>query len=298
VSIVSFYNRPGRDFWPLRSFRKWVSICLSLAALVVGPKFAFAGGVSPTITLPGALSSEYFGLNYANNIATSATVGVLNYSGGPGCGGTCTATTELGADPTVSLNVNEVAFEGAGGGYAEAELAYYVEYYVPGGATTQSYPVTLSAVDTLDVFSGSTAQAYLGLGLAGTSTGDFNNFEPDTPFLVNETDCQNGCSTGVANYQAPAAFPTSTPVQLIENTPYFVQFWVTINPGTNNSPDSAMIDPSFSTTATAGTLIFSPGVGGAAPPTVPEPSTWVMTLLGFFGLAYAAYRRSAQSACA
>ena len=35
----------------------------------------------------------------------------------------------------------------------------------------------------------------------------------------------------------------------------------------------------------------SPGVGT---PTVPEPSTWAMMLLGFAGLGYAARRRSAR----
>jgi len=37
-------------------------------------------------------------------------------------------------------------------------------------------------------------------------------------------------------------------------------------------------------------------VGGtvATSPTVPEPSTWAMMLLGFMGLGYAAFRRSGK----
>jgi hypothetical protein len=37
---------------------------------------------------------------------------------------------------------------------------------------------------------------------------------------------------------------------------------------------------------------------GAAPPSVPEPSTWTMIILGFAGLGYAAYRRGALAALA
>src|SRR4029077_11870352 len=44
---------------------------------------ASASGVT---VLPNAVSYEYFGLNFAINIATSSSVGTLNYTGDPGCG--------------------------------------------------------------------------------------------------------------------------------------------------------------------------------------------------------------------
>jgi PEP-CTERM motif-containing protein len=40
---------------------------------------------------------------------------------------------------------------------------------------------------------------------------------------------------------------------------------------------------------------FTLDVGGVIPPTVPEPSTWAMMLLGFAGLGYAAVRRRVKS---
>jgi hypothetical protein len=82
-----------------------------------------------------------------------------------------------------------------------------------------------------------------------------------------------------------------------ENTPYFLEFWVAINPEPDGAQNSALIDPILTSNSAAGTLIFSPGVG-ATTPTVPEPSTWVMVLMGFAGLGYAARRRRASAALA
>jgi hypothetical protein len=235
------------------------------------------------IVLPGALSYEYFGLNFAVNIDTSNSVGVLNYGGHPGCGGVCTATTALGSIPTAAVNVNEVAFDTAGGGYAEAELAYYVEYLNAPG----TYTVDLHTTDHLSV-SGSlaNAQAYLGFGPAGSDPTSFNNF---SSIAYQDTDCAVACSTGVANYTSPAPLPGTESVQMIEGKPYELQIWVTINPGTTGTPLSASVDPYFTSTVPGGTFVFSPGVTNFAP-AVPEPATWILTLIGFAAFA-AFYRR-------
>jgi hypothetical protein len=251
-------------------------------------------------TLPGAQSYEYFGLNFARNQDSSTTFGTLNYGSfvdpqnpagvGPGCGGTCTATTALGADPSTSLNLNEVSYFATSLGHAEANVAYYVEYFVPGGATTASFPVTLTANDALSIAAGDRGQAFLGFGLAppgfalsNKSGGAFTSFS-----LVDDTDCVNGCP--VSSLLSPAPLPAAQSLDLVENTLYLLEFWVSINPSPDGAQNSAMIDPIITTKATAGTLIFSPGVGGATP-SVPEPSTWAMILIGFAGLGYAAYRR-------
>src|SRR5215216_4516881 len=91
------------------------------SALLVGA----ATGPANAVVLPDAVSYEYFGLNFAQNIVTSNAVGTLNYTGGPGCGGTCTATTQLGASPSVSATVNEVSFFSTGGGGVIVSLGYY-----------------------------------------------------------------------------------------------------------------------------------------------------------------------------
>jgi len=228
--------------------------------------------------LPDAVSYEYFGFNFANNIATSNSVGTLDYTGGPGCGGACTATTALGS---VSLNANEVVYQNTSGGFAQAELTYYVQYdNAPG-----NYAVNLHANDALSVDSGSRAQAYLAFGPAVPPSSP-----PGTPlfqsYLVNETDCVNGCATGIANYLSPTPFPSVTAVQMAANTPYLVQIWVTINPAPNGVPLSASTDATFSTSATGGTFIFSP---------VPEPTTGLLVMLGVLGLAVSR-RRTGVSA--
>jgi PEP-CTERM motif len=282
----SYLNSAGSR-WRARTFR---SAAIS-AAMFAAPSVAIAAGVSPTITLPDAVSYEY--VSVVGNDYTSSLIGALSESGF-GCNTTCTATTALGADPSASVSVNQVTYEGTSGGYDEAILGYYVEYYVPGGATTASYPVTLNATDILSISSGgSRGQAYLAFGLAGNDYGSISNFAPDVAGLVNETDCQPttlACASFVGNDVTVGPFPAETSLELKENTPYFLEFWVEIFPHATGLTSTATIDPTFTSSATAGTLIFSPGIGR----TVPEPSTWTMMLLGFAGLGYAAYRRGRQ----
>ena len=270
----------------------WLERCRSsLFGIVAMAAFLGASvgeaGASGVTVLPNAVSYEYFGLNFAINIATSSSVGTLNYTGSPGCGGTCTATTSLGSDPSVSLNVNEITFQNTSGGFAEAELGYYVEYV----NTPGTYTVVLHSGDTLSVpFSPSfpsAGQAYLGFGPAGSDTTSINNFNQ---IIFQDTDCVDGCRTGVGNFLSPMPLPTNQSVQMVANTPYFVQTWVTINPAPSGLQLSGMVDPTF-TTNTGGTFIFSPGITGVGP-SVPEPATWVTMLLGFAGLGFLGYRKA------
>src|SRR5437899_11778228 len=82
------------------------------SALLMGAS-ALPASATP---LPNAVSYEYFGLNYANNIVTSNTVGTLDYTGLTGCGGTCSATTQLGSSPSrqqwmrsISISIGQAA---------------------------------------------------------------------------------------------------------------------------------------------------------------------------------------------
>jgi hypothetical protein len=84
-------------------------------------------------------------------------------------------------------------------------------------------------------------------------------------------------------------------LNLVENTPYLLEFWVAIYPTADGSPNSAMIDPIVTSAATAGTLIFSADVGSTTPG-VPEPSTWALMLLGVAGLSFAGYRKARTAA--
>ena len=51
--------------------------------------------------------------------------------------------------------------------------------------------------------------------------------------------------------------------------------------------------PSFQATANSGAIFTTgPTSGGGGQPTVPEPSTWAMMLIGFAELGFAAFRRA------
>jgi PEP-CTERM motif len=56
------------------------------------------------------------------------------------------------------------------------------------------------------------------------------------------------------------------------------------------------IDPAFLAANPGYTLVFSPGF--VVSPSVPEPSTWAMLLVGFAGLGYAGWRRGRRAAAA
>jgi hypothetical protein len=262
--------------------RRAAAVGGSVVALVL------AAGVSHAAVeqLPAVQSQsyEYFGLNYANNVSQSATLGTLNYNGQPGCNpaGTCSATTSLGASPSASATVNEVVYQGGQGGYVEAELSYFVEdVNAPG-----TYSVTLHASDS---FAGDysqleigpsqvqSGQAYLAVGI-GTL-----NAEGESPtfssYLVNETDCITRCSTGVANYLNPTPFPATQTIMMQANTPYLVNEWVVIHPWSTPGQLSAFVDSSFN----AG----GPGMPGG----IPELSTWAMMLVGFAGLGLLGWRK-------
>jgi hypothetical protein len=264
---------------------------LAVAATVtLGAGTAHAVSVTPTVILPGAISYQYFGFNFAENIETSSSVGVLDYGGQPGCGGTCVATTALGANPFVSLNVDEIAYEATGGGYAQAELSYSVEYVDPGAAADTMVNVVLHANDS---FSANIAaypgyaegQTYIAIGAEGGEPGFISNFGS---YIYQDTDCVNYCQEGVANYLSPAPIPANVPLSILANTPYLVLLSAEISPGTTGVQLQDAVDPTFSTSATGGYFAFSPGVTSGA---IPEPATWAMMLVGLGGLGAAVRAR-------
>jgi hypothetical protein len=158
-----------RAFSPGRTV---VRLLGTLAAFLFSAQLnaAYATTVDSTSILPNAISYAYFGLNFAVNIKESHTVGTLNYTGQPGCGGDCHATTTLGSSPSVSATVNEVVFDNTSGGVVQARLGYYVAYLNSPG----TYGVNLHAIDTLSAPDGRAISAGLKFGPAdralGTST--------------------------------------------------------------------------------------------------------------------------------
>jgi hypothetical protein len=255
------------------------------SALLLAGANAHAVTVVPTTRLPDAVSYEYFGLNYASNVSTSNVIGTFNYGGKPGCAGNCTATTALGPDPSVSLSVAELPYNGASGGFSQAQLFYYVEY---DNSMAGNYLIDLAAHDFLPSIAPdgeASAQAYLAFGRAAQP---FDPFHPHfLSTLVSETDCASRCQQGVGNYLSPSPFPAVISVEMTANVAYLVELDVWIYADSIGTQYDAWIDPTFSTKATGGSFAFSPGVTSA----VPEPAGAGALLAGVVGLAAVAAKR-------
>ena len=247
---------------------------LALSSYLACLIFGLIAGPLAAANLPDAVSYQYFGLNYANNIRTSNTVGTLSYTSLAGCGSVCSATSLLGVSPSVSATESEVIFDiyRTGGGAVQSSLGYYMEFLAAAGV----YDITLHALDSLSAPDGSAISASLRLGLAGSSINSLNNFDS---VLFQEADCVNGCPS--PGFAIPTgSFTPNNQVQILANTLYFVQMDLIIRAQPTGVQVAGLIDPTFST-ASAGQFVFSSGVLGQTVTAVPEPSTWAMMLLGF-----------------
>jgi hypothetical protein len=217
-------------------------------------------------------------LNFADNIQTRDTVGTLNYGGQPGCGGNCIATTALGSSPSVSAKVNEVTFEHTSGGVVEAKLGYYVGYL---NASPGSYNVNLHATESLSSPNGAGASAYLGFGPASTDASRFNNFASVT---FQEADCTTGCPAPGFAFPDTGAFVADHLVSMDANTLYYVELHLLFSPTDDNVEISGLIDPTFSTTASGGQFVFSPGVFSVSSTPIPAALPLFASGLGGLGL--------------
>jgi len=251
---------------------------------VFGPMFAgsllVAGAAcAGTITPEDAVSYEYFGLNYADNIQTSSVLGALNYSSGAGCGGACVATTSLGVDPSAAVLLDEVPFEGASGGYATAIVGFF---FVPSTSGTVSLhsAATLTANSGLD---GPDSQAVVMVGQAGDEVSPYLlDFAADVPLLFQDTDCSNYCASGVANYTSPLPLPSDQNLNVVGGVQYYVYESIYVGQATNAGPLTVEADPSITSDTSGLTLAFSPGIAS----TVPEPSIFDMIAIGCCALGF------------
>jgi hypothetical protein len=286
--VLSLFN----DRWSaVMTITRLANLAIAAATILsaaIGP----ASATTPLPTLPDAVSYERFGLNSLANVQTSSAVGTLDYTGQPGCGGICEATTQLGSDPSVSAENSEVVFDGMAFGEVQASLGYYVEYLNAPG----TYPVDIHAVDTLSSPDGSSMASHLQFGIAGPNTTALNNFS-STAF--EEAHCLNGCTQGFT-VPTGSPFTPDNVVEMVANTPYFLETDVFFRPQPTGVEISGSVDPMFSTDVLGGEFIFSPGVlgSGALSGGLPEPATWTMLLFGFAGIGFLTQRRKARRAAA
>ncbi len=197
-------------------------------------------------------------------------------------GGSATATATSGLTPlpyiSASSSTNSTALAQAVGA---SWLTYWGEVEGPDGPPV-TVDVALSATTSNGV-----AYAFI------------TNSDGATLFYGAATTTTPACS-----YEGVTCPPSFNVTTSFENAPNEL-FEVEIGAGAGNNEttgitsSSAHIDPYFflpPSEAGVYTLDLSSGVGNAPIATIPEPSVWIMTMLGFAGLGVAAARRSRRAA--
>jgi len=133
--------------------------------------------------------------------------------------------------------------------------------------------------------------AGLKFGQADSSPGNFNDFASTT---FEEGACVNRCpAPGFAIPTAP--FVPDHLLTMTANTLYFIQLDLLMNPGPSNVEISGLIDPTFSTSASGGTFVFSPGVLSSVA-TTPIPASLPLFMSAIGGLGLIGWRRRHRQA--
>jgi hypothetical protein len=255
-----------------------------------------AGGITITnqtlsVSTTGSLAgSGIFSTAGTNNFGLTGS-GIVISSGDAAQDGTTGAfisgvTTDFGTNASASQTtlLNQVA-SAPSGWHDVTELTVT---FTAGPTTSHVFFNTVFTSAEYPEFVNSFIDGF-GLFLNGTdiATAGGNPVNIDNPLMVNTAFPTNGGVDGTA-------FQT-TPEQgvLVENGSAVVTYGGAVTPGSTGNTLTFIIadanDNVLDTTA------FIQGLGNA-PPTppsgVPEPSTWVMMLLGFAGLGYAGSRKA------
>jgi PEP-CTERM motif len=162
-------------------------------------------------------------------------------------------------------------------------------------ASGSTFTLTGTSSATATLFSATawtsgSLQAYLGISASpnnpiGAYLPSTQALDPGaTGFFVYQADL------GTLTLQGPNN-PNVSPLEnitagILPKASYIVGF---LNTGTAGNP-------SWDATANSGAIFTTgPTSGGGGQPTVPEPSTWAMLLLGFAGLGFAGYRKTQRA---
>jgi PEP-CTERM motif len=201
---------------------------------------------------------------------------------------TSSANATFGADPTISANASGVVT----GGNAREE--YYLE--ACGTGTTATLLMSGSVKFSTSVYA-TYADAF-GTGSLEVGVPDGGVLSPEFAYLyvynyLSETDG----ATSTTHYQTPETALPATALVVPANT--LIEVELSVEASANSGTASASVDPTFELDPLAPssvdfTLEFSQGVTSSAPisagSAIPEPSTWMMSLLGLAGLGLASRR--------
>jgi hypothetical protein len=268
------------------------------------------GGADSRTAIQGPVSVEDFGENYN---ATSF-IPALQQTGlsTPG-----EMTVSLGGSTaTASITTYDPSFTAVtSGSSATANPAYYTQGAVDTGSTFNYWfevvnpsDPTSTAATTVDI----TAKGAVSLATAafpGSAPYSFNDGNAGAELTLSTGCCgsllseeanayysyydgaaTNNSTSNVTGTVGPSSSMsgsfkiTNDPVTLNLDTQYEVSMNVWVQ-GSYVANGTAYVDPII--TSPGNDVYFSPGIGSA----VPEPSTWIMMLLGFAGLGFAGYRQ-------
>lgn len=271
------------------AIRSSISAATALSGLIL-----VAAG--PAHALPGAESFDSISLVFRQAVTLSGigpgAADVLNDSASPDCGGVCSTTTTLGANPSIKLQLDQVKVPGViPGNFELGELAYFIEANGPAG-TPVGTPIASELHASQDFSSqffgddieaaGGEAQVAIFFGASSTEP----NFAQQNagvapyPSQYQDTYCISYCVSSFANYKNPEPIPAAAPVMMESGVPYLVEIVDELTANPNVSPHgnqlSSTIDPFFTTSTPGVTFSYSPGVSGA----VPEPASWAMMMFG------------------
>lgn len=259
----------------------------------------WAANANTVVVLPGALWSGFLSTPTFPPHVDIVTPITGPGSASVGLGNSIAAVAAL-PTPSPSLDVRAGGTDLAqiSGGRAHVALTYSIEIVGPGSGLA---PLAWTGAGGVDSFNG---------GVGGVS------LEIVTPGLEAFTaiTSTNGKITGLdpegivggdplfALGFDPSSFKIKETVLFPINTILTVQMIAIADSDFELGPSwaSAFIDPVFSIdpsflNADQYSILTSPGIGNGADIGVPEPSTWVMMLLGFAGMGAVARRRPSRA---
>lgn len=178
-----------------------------------------------------------------------------------------------GRDPSLLASANAV---GIGVNVsASISLQYYVEIFGPSGIVSVPVPVTVNTALSVggETLAGATWTSAAMVSLNSHSISDAASSINNVPSI------------------APSTLIFDQAITLMTDKPYSINLSADVQAQSLVVGDAAndvfaSVDPTL-TVPDGFSIFFSDGIGSA----VPEPSTWIMLLIGFCGLGFMAYRR-------
>lgn len=220
-----------------------------------------SGGSSHTYG--GNFTGQNVDVSYPDGLATSA----------------LTLQAGLTPAPFLDLAASASASQQSGGASATAYIWMRYEFYITGQPGVVSTHINaLGSVTT----EGNVAVLQIGNSTCCLSAGNYT------------------FSTAAGNGGDGFNFGVNGDFDFLANNKYYVWLQATVYAGASglagfdSATNHTIIDPVF-TVPDGYQIQFSEGVGNSAVPPVPEPSTWAMMILGFFGVGYMTYRRRNQN---